>query len=299
MKVYLSEHIAPSAYARLAERFEIVDNFDHPEELDAIIVRRVRVTREIIERAGNLKIISMHGVGLDTIDVEAAAARGIPVINVPSESAESVAELAVAYLMALSRKLKAIDQGLRDGRYHHFGEASLVGTELFGKKLGLVGAGHIAGRVAEIMKNAFACDVYCWNPRKNAEQLSELGYCKIDTLEGLFHDMDMISVHVPLTESTRNLISDSAFQNANPALLLANTSRGGVVDENALLRALTTGRIKGAASDVFVSEPPDKDSPLLHLDNFIGTLHVGGSTNEALERVSNLAVDHVMMVLFP
>lgn len=111
--------------------------------------------------------------------------------------------------------------------------------------------------------------------------------------------MDIISVHVPLTESTRNLISDSAFENANPALLLANTSRGGVVEENALLCALTTGRIKDAASDIFVSEPPDKGSPLLHLDSFIGTLHVGGSTDEALERVSNLAVDHVMEAFFP
>lgn len=121
----------------------------------------------------------------------------------------------------------------------------MVGTELFGKKLGLVGAGHIAGLVAEIMKKAFDCEVYCWNPHKNAEQLSELGYRKIDTLEELFHDMDMISVHVPMTESTRNLISDSAFENANPAQLLDNTSRGGIVDEIALLRALIADRVGG------------------------------------------------------
>lgn len=299
MKVYLSEHIAPSAYERLRDRFEIIDNFDHPEELDAIIVRRAHVTREIIQRAGKLKIISMHGVGLDTIYLEAAAERGISVMNVPSESAESVAELAVAYIMALSRKLKAIDRGLGEGRFHHFGETALIGTELYGKKLGLVGAGHIAGRVAAIMQAAFDCQIYCYNPHKSAEQLAAMGYQKADTLEELFHETDIVSVHVPLTESTQNLISTSAFRNANPNLLLVNTSRGGIVDEKALCDALIRGQIKGAASDVFVSEPPDKDDPLLHLDNFIATLHIGGSTDEALERVSNKAVDHVIEALCP
>lgn len=299
MTVYLSEHIAPSAYRRLSEQFEIVDNFDHPEDLDAIIVRRVHVTQDVIAHAPKLKVISMHGVGLDTIDTTAAAARGIPVINVPGGSAESVAELAVTYLMALSRKLLPIDKGLREGRYHHFGETSLIGMELYGKKLGLVGAGRIAGRVAEIMKTAFHCDIYCWNPRKSAEALAEMGYIKVDSLEQLFHDMDMVSVHVPLTDSTFGLIGKNVFEHANPALLLANTSRGGVVDEQALYEALASGKIRAAASDVFVSEPPAKDTPLLSLDNFIATLHIGGSTAEALDRVSNAAVDHVMEVLCP
>ena len=111
--------------------------------------------------------------------------------------------------------------------------------------------------------------------------------------------MDMVSIHIPLTDSTRDLISYPVFENANPSLLLANTSRGGVVDEGALYDALTTGKIRAAASDVFVSEPPAKDAPLLTLDNFIATLHIGGSTNEALDRVSNAAVDHVMEVLCP
>ncbi len=299
MTVYLSEHIAPSAYARLAERFTIVDNFDHPEELDAIIVRRARVTGDVIRRASRLKIISMHGVGLDTIDTAAAAERGIPVVNVPGESAESVAELAVAYLMALSRKLKPIDRGLREGRYRQFGESSLVGTELYGKKLGLVGSGHIAGRMAEIMRSAFACEITCWNPRKSAEALAAMGYRKADSLEELFSEMDLVSIHIPLTDDTRGIIGADVFEHANPALLLANTSRGGIVDEDALYNALSTGKIRAAASDVFLSEPPERDSPLLTLDNFIATPHIGGSTEEALDRVGNKAVDHVMEVLFP
>lgn len=299
MNVYLSENIAPSAERRLAARCTIVDTFDRAEELDAIIVRRAHVSREVIERAKKLKVISMHGVGLDTIDVDAAREHGVPVVNVPSASTESVAELAVAYLMALSRKLLPIDRGLREGRYRHFGEPGLVGTELFGKKLGLVGSGRIAARVSEIMRAAFSCDIWCWNPRKSAAQLAEMGYKKADSLESLFHDMDLVSVHVPLTEDTHGLIGASVFARANPALLLANTSRGGVVDEDALYNALSAGKIRAAASDVFVCEPPAKDAPLLTLDNFIATLHVGGSTDEALERVSNAAVDHVLERLYP
>ncbi len=147
MKIYLSEHIAQSARERLEERFEIVDNFEHPEELDGIIVRRARVTRDIIERAGKLKVICMHGVGLDTIDVEAAKERGIPVTRVPGGSMESVAELAVTFMLALGRKLKYIDQGMRKGVFDHFGMAEMAGNEVYRKKVGLVGWVNLDGGV--------------------------------------------------------------------------------------------------------------------------------------------------------
>lgn len=294
MKIYLSEYIAPSARKRLEEKFEIVDNFDHPEELDGIIVRRVYVTREIIKNAKKLKFISMHGVGLDTIDMEAAEEYGIPVQNVPGESAESVAELAVAFIMAASRKLKYVDSGLQNGKFQFFGQCDMIGNEVSGKKLGLVGSGHIAGKVADIMKYAFHNEVYCFNPRQSAENLDELGYQKIETLEELFHICDYVSIHVPLTDSTRGMIGKSAFDAANPGLILVNTARGGIVDEKALYEALTSGKIHAAAADVFAEEIPCADDPLLHLQNFIATLHIGGSTEEALERVSNKAVDHLI-----
>lgn len=297
MKVYLSEPIAPSAYARLAAECEIVDNFDAPEELDGIIVRRALVTRDVISRAKKLKIISMHGVGLDTIDLAAAREFGVKVTNVPGQSAESVAELAVSFMLALARKHKAINNGLCSGRFAKFGADGLMGEELYGKKLGLVGGGHIASRVAEIMGAAFHTQNYCYDPGKTAGRLRAMGCQKVDTLEELFAGMDLISIHVPLLPSTRSMINAGVLRAANPNLILVNTARGGIVDEEALYSALVSGQIRAAASDVFAHEPPAADEPLLSLDNFIATLHVGGSTPEALDRVSNAAVDNLLAAL--
>lgn len=293
MTVYLSEHIAPSAYARLARHFEITDNFDHPELLDAIIVRRARVPRSIIAAAPKLKVISMHGVSRDTIDIAAAEAFGIPVPNVPGLSAESVAELAVSFILALSRQLKLVNTGLCEGRFDHFGATQFVTHEVRGKTLGLVGTGNIARHVADIMRGGFDARLLCWNPRRTAAECADMGYEKIETLAELFRRSDFVNVSVALCPETVGLIGTAEFAAANPNLILVNTSRGGIVDERALYTALTTGQIRAAASDVFEQEPPDKDDPLLHLENFIATFHIGGSTEEALDRVSNRAVDHV------
>lgn len=139
MEVYLSEHIAPSAYARLARHFEIVDNFDHPERLAAMVIRRAVVPRSVIARAPNLKVIAMHGVSRDTIDTAAAAEFGVPVPNVPGLGAPAVAELAVADLLALNRQLKFVNNGLCAGRFDHFGAEEFVCHEMTGRTLGLVG----------------------------------------------------------------------------------------------------------------------------------------------------------------
>lgn len=293
MTVYLSEHIAPSAYARLARHFTITDNFDHPEELCAIIVRRARVPRSVIAAAPKLKVISMHGVSRDTIDVEAAAEYGVPVPNVPGLSAESVAELAVSYILALSRQLKMVNTGLCAGRFDHFGATQFVTHEVRGKTLGLVGTGNIARHVADIMRGGFDARLLCWNPRRTADECAAMGYEKVETLAELFRRSDFVNVSVTLCAETVGLIGAPEFAAANPNLILVNTARGGIVDEAALYTALTTGQIRAAASDVFAHEPPDKDDPLIHLENFIATFHIGGSTEEALDRVSNRAVDHV------
>lgn len=293
MKVYLSEHIAPSALARLRAAFEVTDRLDHPEELDAMIVRRVPVPRALIEKAVRLKVISMHGVSRDLIDTAAAQERGIPVPNVPGESAESVAELAVSFMLALSRQLKLVDKGLRQGRFQHFGAPEFVTREVFGKTVGLVGTGHIARRVGAIMSGGFGARLLCYNPHKTAAACAAMGFEQVQTLEALFARSDFVSVCVTLSAETRGMIGAGVFAAANPNLILVNTARGGIVDEAALCEALTAGRIRAAASDVFVREPPAPDAPLLQLDNFIATFHIGGSTEEALERVSNAAVDHV------
>lgn len=294
MKIYLNEYIAPSAYARLTKQFEIVQDLNHPEELDGIIVRRIKITRDIIKKASKLQIISMHGVGLDSIDIKAAQEYGIKITNVPNQNVESVAELAITFMLTLSRKIKVINNGLSNGIFTKFGEPELIGYELYGKKLGLIGSGKIAQKIAAIMKNAFNADVYCYNPRRSKSELEELGYTKIDTIPKLFQITDYINICIPLTENTKNIIEKTAFDTANPNLILVNTSRGGIVNEDDLYEALIKRKIKAAASDVFLKEPPAANTPLLHLDNFIGTFHIGGSTKESLERVSNRAVDNLI-----
>lgn len=293
MDVYCSETIAPGALERLNRNFTVVDNFDHPERLVAIITRRVPVRGELLRQAKNLKVISMHGVSRDLIDTDTAADLGIPVPNVPHLGAEPVAELAVSMLLSLNRKLKMIDIGVREGRYHQFGAPEFVCHEVNNKVLGLVGTGDIAKRVAQIMTAAFDAKVLCYNPHRTAEECREMGFEQVDTLGELFARSDFVNVSPILSKETWHMVDADVLSRAKPGCLLVSTSRGGIVDETALYDALTHGTLGGAALDVWEQEPPAPDHPLLTLENFIGTFHIGGSAVESLERVSNKAVDHV------
>lgn len=295
--VYLHDHICDSAVARLRRHVNLVDNFDHPEELDAIIVRQQYCPREVISRAKRCRLIQMHGVGLDRIDVEAAKEYGISVKRTKGGNAQSVAELAIGFMLAMARKMKFLDRGLQAGKFQTFGLPETVGLELSGKKLGLVGGGQIAQLVADIARAAFHCEIFVYDPFLSAEACRAIGFQKIETVSGLVAAVDFVSIHVPLTDSTKHMFNAAVFAKANPDLILVNTSRGGVVDEEALYQALTTGQILAAGMDVFEQQPPRPDHPLLSLDNFVGTLHVGGSTREALERNGNAVVDNVFAAL--
>jgi D-3-phosphoglycerate dehydrogenase len=295
--VYLNDVISKSAYRRLESHVRIVDNYDHPEQLDAIIVRQAYCPREVIAKATKLKIIGMHGVGTDRIDMEAAREYGVPVVPAPGIASQSVAELAVTQMLALNRQLKRINTGLYEKRYEHFGDERLIGYEVWGKTLGLVGTGNIAKHVADMMRAAFAVKILCYNPHRTAEECQAWGFEKVETLEELFSRCDFVNVSVTLSDQTRNLINAKVLEKANPNLILVNTSRGGIVNERDLYDALTHGTIRGAASDVFDKEPPDPENPLLHLENFIATFHIGGSTYEAMDRVGNFIVSKVFQAL--
>lgn len=297
MKVYLTDPIVESAYERLKNAVEIVTDFDHPEELDGIMVRTTKVPRELIEKATKLKAIVMHGVGLDSIDVAAAKEHGIQVLNVPGQSAESVAELALCGIMAASRNVKKANIGICESRYQHHGKTDFQGHEILGRTLGLVGAGRIAQKLAQMMVAAFQVKVIAYDPFVPADKLAEIGMTKVEKIEDLFAQADFVSVHVPLTDGTRNLIGKSCFDAAKKNLVLVSTARGGVVNEEELVPALQDGRVAGAAFDVFVSEPPKADNPLVHLENFIATPHIGGNTEECLVRVGHEAVDHMLTAL--
>ena len=295
--VYLNDHISPNAVNRLKAHVKLVDNFDHPEEIDAIIVRQQYCTKEIIDKVKNCKLIQMHGVGLERIDVEAAKAAGIPVSNVHGGNAQSVAELTVAFILALSRKLTYINDGVRKGTFTKFGLPETEGNEVSGKTLGLVGGGQIAQLTARIMKTAFGTKLLVYDPFLNDKTCKELGFGKINDLKELFSKSDFVSIHVPLLDSTRHMINEEVLSSAKPGLILINTARDGIVDESALYDALVSGKIKAAGMDVFEQQPPRTDHPLLGLDNFIGTMHIGGSTKEALERNGKIVVDHVFEAL--
>ena len=296
-KVFLNELVADSVRKTLSDHYEIVDNFDHPEEIEAVLVRQVPMSRERIEQMPNLKVISMHGIGLDRIDMEAAKEHGVQVFNVPAMGAEAVGELAVTYMMALARKLKQAENGLKQGKYTSFGPAELVGHELTGKTLGVIGMGNISQVVMRIMRNSFGMTVLGYDPFASTEKAAALGAEKVETVKELFSRSDFINISVPLTDSTRNMVNAEVLAAAKPGLILVNTARGGIIDEDALYQALQTGPIGGAGLDVTVQEPIDKDNPLLSLDNFMCSPHIGGSTYESRERVGTVAVQHILDIL--
>lgn len=296
-KVYLNDRICASAVERLKKYVELVNNFDHPEELDAIIVRQQHVQRDVIEKAVNCKLIQMHGVGLDRIDLQAAKECGIPVKNTKGGNARSVAELAIGLMLAVSRKIVFLDKGVPEGKFPVFGLPVTEGNEISYKKVGLVGCGQIAQIAAQMLMLAFGCSIYVYDPHASAEKCESLGYTKVNTLFELASMVDILSIHVPLSEDTYHMFNDDFFEHCNPNLILINTSRGGIVDECALYRALVSGKIKAAGMDVFEIQPPRKDNILFKLDNFVGTVHVGGSTKECLERNGNMLVDNVFEAL--
>ena len=297
MKVYLNDPIAPSAVERLKKYVELVDSFDRPEELDAIIVRQQYCHGDVIRKATRCKLIQQHGVGLDRIDAEAAKKAGIPVKNTPGSNARSVAEFAVAMMLELSRKVNCIDKKSRAGQLPRFGMPETVGVELSGKKLGLIGSGHTAREVAQIAGDGFRMEVFCYNPHRTPEELRLLGFRPVPDLKELFRICDYVSLHCLLTEDTRHMIDAEILRQANPRLILVNTARGGLVDERALYEALTERRIAAAGLDVFEEQPPSVLNPLFGLDNFLAGMHVAGSTHEALERTGHAVVDSVFTAL--
>ena len=198
MLVYLSEYIDPEAEALLREKAEVVNSFDRIAEIDAIILRNIPVTAEMMDQAKKLKVIGKHGVGVNTIDVEAARDRGIRVVYTPTANADSVAEMTVALFLALERGIVEANMNCRRGAYDRIGPKSLIGTEIGGKTLGQIGMGNIAQRIAAIMKNGFNCRVLGYDPFVSAEDAAARGFEKVDSLEEMLEQSDLVNFNVPL-----------------------------------------------------------------------------------------------------
>ena len=250
--------------------------------MDAVIVRSAtRLTRESLSEADRLKVVGRAGVGVDNIDVEAATERGVAVLNAPAGNTISAAELAFALLLALVRNVPRADASMRAGEWDR---KSFTGTELFGKTLALIGVGRIGSEVARRAR-AFGMRVIAYDPFLTRERAAALEVEGTTLTEALTR-ADVISLHVPLTEATARLISTAEFELVKPTAYLVNAARGGVVDESALYDALSSGRLAGAAVDVFEQEPLPADHPLRSLNNIILTPHLGASTAEAQQNVA-------------
>lgn len=300
MKIVVSEPIHDTAMEILRTVADVVVCKSPADmelgDADAVIVRAARLTRQQIENAPRLKVIGKHGVGVNAISVACARERGIPVVYTPSSNSNAVAEMAIGLMLAAARKLKSNDRMLMSGA-GHLAPPSLNGLELTGKTLGLIGYGNIGSRVARIARYGFAMTVYVYAPSRSDEVLASAGLRRAESVAELCALSDFVSVHVPLTEKTRGMIGAAELAACRKNTIIINTARGGVVDEAALYAALAEGRIYAAASDVFTDEPAKPDNPLLSLDNFIGTLHVGANTEEALVRVGRDVAEDVIAVL--
>lgn len=267
------------------KRFDVVTIDDSSSEeflttlkhASGLIVRSATtVGQSMIDEASDLKVIGRAGVGIDNIDVAAATARGIAVVNAPGGNTIAAAELTMALLLALARRVSRADLSVREGRWDR---AAFKGVELKGRTLGLVGAGRIGAEVA-VRCLAFGMDVLVYDPYLPEERARSLDL-RLVTLEEVIEQADVISLHVPLNDETRGIISDETFRSMKKRAFVINASRGGVVDEEALVRALEAGEIAGAALDVYETEPLPPDSPLRAAPNLVLTPHLGASTEEA------------------
>jgi D-3-phosphoglycerate dehydrogenase / 2-oxoglutarate reductase len=286
--VLIAEELSPATVGVLGSDFDIrhCDGANRDELLaalksgvDAVLIRSAtKMDAEAISAATGLRVIARAGVGLDNVDIPAATAAKVMVINAPTSNIVSAAELAIALMMASARNISPAHASLRAGKW---ARSKFSGTEMFEKTLGIVGFGKIGQLVAHRMK-AFGMNVIAYDPYLSVEKVSTLGV-KLVELDELLKNSDFITIHLPKTKETVNLIGEEALSKVKPSVHIVNAARGGVLDEAALYKAITEGRVAGAGIDVYATEPCT-DSPLFSLDQVVATPHLGASTEEAQER---------------
>ena len=248
---------------------------------DGLAIRSAtKVTSKVLEQARSLKVIGRAGIGVDNVDIPAATARGIIVMNTPFGNSITTAEHAISLMLALARQIPEADASTRAGKWE---KNKFMGVEIFGKTLGVVGCGNIGSIVAD-RATGLRMKVVAFDPFLSQERADDLGVEKVE-IDELFRRADFITLHTPLTDKTRNIINAGAIKNMKKGVRIINCARGGLVDEAALYEALKSGQVAGAAFDVFVTEPAT-ENPLFHLPNVVCTPHLGAATSEAQENVA-------------
>jgi D-3-phosphoglycerate dehydrogenase len=286
--VLIAEELSPATLNALGPDFEVrnCNGADRGELLtalskgvDAVLIRSAtKMDAEAISAAKGLKVIARAGVGLDNVEIPAATTAGVMVVNAPTSNIVSAAELAIGLLLASARSISPAHAALKNGKW---ARSKYTGAELFEKTLGIVGFGRIGQLVAARMQ-AFGMNVVAYDPYLQPARAAQLNVRLVD-LDELLKISDFITIHLPKTKETANLIGAEALNKVKPSVRIINAARGGVLDEAALYEALKAGKVAGAALDVFATEPCT-DSPLFTLDNVVATPHLGASTDEAQER---------------
>jgi D-3-phosphoglycerate dehydrogenase len=298
--VLIAEELSPATVDALGPDFEIrsVDGTDRPALLsavadaDAILVRSAtKVDAEVLGAAPVLKVIARAGVGLDNVDIKTATSAGVMVVNAPTSNIISAAELTVGHILSLARHIPAAHSALAQGQWKR---SKYSGVELYEKTIGIIGLGRIGALITARLQS-FGTNVIAYDPYVTSARAQQLGV-QLVTLEELLAQSDFITIHMPKTPETTGMISDDQLALMKPTAFIVNVARGGLIDEDALYRALTTGTIAGAGLDVFVSEPP-QESPLLALENVVVTPHLGASTDEAQEKAGVSVARSVRLAL--
>jgi D-3-phosphoglycerate dehydrogenase len=299
-KVYILDPFHPAGVEMVRPHAELVmwddpARVNWPDDADALMVRMTPITAADLKRAKKLKLVCKQGVGYDTIDIAAAKELGIPVSRTPGVNSEAVAELALTLALAVGRRVGEFDRLLRAGSPTQ--RASLLGIELTGKKVGIVGMGNIGTLVARKWAGGFGAQLFAHDPYVPASQWSDIPHTRVATLDELLAQVDVLSLHAPLTDETRNLISAPQLAKMKKDAILINCARGGMVNEMDLYQAITGGKIFGAGLDVFETEPPPADHPLLSLPTVLATPHAAAGTRETQERSATRVAEQVIEVL--
>jgi D-3-phosphoglycerate dehydrogenase len=296
-RVLIREQIADQGIALLRESFDVDVDFDSDlaeriADYDAIVIRSAtKLTGDLIDRATKLKVIGRAGVGVDNVDVEAATRRGIVVANAPESTVVSAAEHTIGLLVALARNIPQAHAALKQGRWER---KTYGGVELADKTLGVLGFGRIGQQVAR-RAAGLGMRVVAYDPFVSADRFRELGVERVQTEEDVYAAADFLTLHLPLTDETRRSINAGAFAKMRDGVRIVNAARGDLVDEDDLLEALKSGKVGGAALDVFSTEP--YSGPLLELDNVVATPHLAASTEEAQDRAGVIIAEQVAAAL--
>lgn len=303
-RILINKPIHQDAIKRLSEEVEVLTPFKaSPAEITKmlpdiegmILCAGMKMSADKIALAKKLEVIGRHGVGVDIVDIEAATKHKLPVVFTPLGPTESTAEHAFMLMMAAARNLTFIDREIRKGNFHV--RDHVVGYELLNAKVGLVGFGNIGKRFAEMCRDALHMKVYAFDPFIEKEKIEAWGAIYCSDISEMAREVDVISLHVPSTPATHHLVNADVLEALGPGGFLINASRGPVVDEAALIRALHDNKIAGAGLDVYDPEPPGDDNPLFAMDNVVLTPHLASFTDQGRRRMGMMVAEDVLRVL--